>query len=195
MKYKSDFSFSTSKRRTYDLHHKAIGGMLKFGIDMTWLDISFTRYEKGKKLSLASLSQSLMGNVTNGTFANFSDYFNAADKKALSDMSGDNLTDLVNRIDLGKFQISANILAVGPNVRIAPFYPIGSRFLDKIKIGAYAHYIPTYSALIFTDGESDPVVCGGYMSCWRYGATLSFGTFGIGVERYMGDGNLKRWRV
>ncbi len=194
VKYKSDLSFSFSTRKTYDLHKKAIGGMLKFGLDLTWLDINVTRYEKGKGLSMESLSTDLLGNVTSGMFNSFEDYFNAADKQALSGNLDDmDIIDIMNRIDVGKFQVSANILAIGPNIRVAPFYPIGLKWLDKIKIGVYAHYVPTYSALILTEKESDPVVCGGYMSCWRFGANLTIGRIGIGVEHEMGDGTLKKW--
>lgn len=193
VKYKSDLSLSVSKRHTYDLHRSAIAGMVKIGLDVSWFDVSVARYEKGKGLSLGDLSQSLMGNVTSGVYGSFEDYFNTADNKALAASDHQGLSDIINRVDLGKFQISANVVGIGPSVRVAPFYPIGKRWLDKIKVGFYFHYLPTFSALVFTSENEDPVVCGGYMSCWRYGGNITFGRIGIGVEHQWGEGKLKKF--
>lgn len=195
VKYKSDFAFSLSQRRTYDLHSNAIGGMLKFGIDLNWFDINVARYAKGKGLSLSSLAQNLMGNVTSGTYGTFDDYFDAADRSALAASDKQDIADVLNRIDLGKYQVSATIVGVGPSVRVAPFRALGKSWLDRIRVGVYAHYLPTYTALIFTCEDEDPVVCGGYMSCWRYGGNISFGRIGVGVEHQWGKGKLKKFKA
>ena len=193
VKYKSDFSFSLSQRHTYDLHKEAIGGMVKIGIDLNWFDISVARYAKGKGLSLNSLAQSLMGIVTSGPYDSFEDYFDAADQSALAASDREDVSDILNRIDLGKYLISATIVGVGPSVRVAPFKSLGKAWLEKFKVGVYAHYLPTYSALIFTSEEEDPAVCGGYMSCWRYGGNITYGRVGIGIEHQWGKGKLKKF--
>ena len=76
-------------------------------------------------------------------------------------------------------------------MRVAPFYPIGKKWLDNIKVSAYFHYVPTYTALIFS-GDDNTTVCGGYISNWRYGLNLSIGRIGIGFEQQWGEGNLKK---
>ena len=43
VKYKSDFGVSLSSGKTYYLHKKPIAGMIKFGLDWTWLDINYAK--------------------------------------------------------------------------------------------------------------------------------------------------------
>lgn len=40
---KSDFGVSLSNGKTYYLHKKPIAGMIKFGLDWTWLDINYAK--------------------------------------------------------------------------------------------------------------------------------------------------------
>ena len=42
-KIKSDFGVSLSSGKTYYLHKKPIVGMIKFGLDWTWLDINYAK--------------------------------------------------------------------------------------------------------------------------------------------------------
>lgn len=44
-KQKSELGFAFTSGRTYFLHGKPIAGMLKVGIDATWADINYTKYE------------------------------------------------------------------------------------------------------------------------------------------------------
>lgn len=41
--FKSDFGVSLSSGKTYYLHKKPIAGMIKFGLDWTWLDINYAK--------------------------------------------------------------------------------------------------------------------------------------------------------
>ena len=194
VKYKSNLSIGLSKRHTYELHRKPIGGKLMIGIDVTWTDITFSRYEKGKGLSLNGIVSSLSGNVANGTYSNFDDYFNQAYSSAQSPEEHEDFNAAINRLDIGKYQIDASVIGVGPSVRVAPFYPSDKSWLEKIKVGGYFHYVPTMTTLLFT-GNDETLVCGGYVGRWRYGVNLSFGRFGIGFEHTWGSGKLKKWKV
>lgn len=44
LKWKSDYGFSLAVGRTYYLHKKPILNMIKFGLDATWIDISYAKY-------------------------------------------------------------------------------------------------------------------------------------------------------
>lgn len=42
----SDFGVSLSNGKTYYLHKKPIAGMIKFGLDWTWMDINYAQYSQ-----------------------------------------------------------------------------------------------------------------------------------------------------
>lgn len=48
LEWKSDLGFSFGIGRTYYLHKKPLFNMLKFGLDATWLDISYAKYSQPK---------------------------------------------------------------------------------------------------------------------------------------------------
>lgn len=92
------------------------------------------------------------------------------------------------RLDIGKYQISYSMFGIGPILKLAPF----GKHSTSLKLSGYFHYLPTLSALVFS-GDEKSVVCGGYMSNWRFGASISFGRIGIGAEHLWGEGELKKW--
>ena len=186
VKYKCNFTVGLTKRHTYYLHKKAIANMVKFGIDACWFDISFTQYAKGKGL----WNDDMAGNVTTGTYANYEEYFKAADEKALDE----NSSDIFSRMDLGKYQIMLSVLGIGPSVKVAPFYYLNKPFFDTMKLGFYFHYVPSFTTLVFT-GDDDSTVMLGYMGCWRFGGNLSLGRFAFGIESQWGSGTLKRGKI
>ena len=198
LEYKSDFAFGIFKRKTFNLHKYPIADVLMFGLDVNFLEVSVARYAKGKGLSLGNLAGNLTGTITSGNYASFDDYFNDAYNQAPDEGLDDiDVGGMLNRLNVGKFQITAHVVGIGPSVKVAPFGAGLNSTLSKIKLTGYFHYLPTYSALVFTgDGDDeDPTVCGGYMSCWRGGASLQYGRIGIGVERFWGSGNLKKLKI
>lgn len=197
IEYKSDFAVGIFKRKTFNLHKYPIGDVLMFGLDLNFIDINVARYAKGKGLSLGSLTNSALGNVTDGNYSSMDDYFNDAYNSAPDENSDEeDINGMLNRLNVGKYQINAHILGIGPSVKWAPFGAGLNSSLEKIKLTAYFHYLPTLSALVFTsDGDEDNTICGGYMSCWRGGLSLQYGRFGVGVERFWGSGNLKKWDI
>lgn len=50
-RWKSDFAFMLNSGRTFYLHRRPIGGMVKFGIDVTYLEVSYAKYSSGTRLS------------------------------------------------------------------------------------------------------------------------------------------------
>lgn len=188
LKLKSDLAFGFSKRRTYYLHSKPIAGMVKIGLDVTWFETYIARYAKGKGISLGNM----MGNITSGTYDNYDDYFNAADKAALNEEEVGNLSGLMNSIDVGKWQGNFSMLGIGPSVKVVPFYALNKSALDKLKVTAYFHYVPTYTVFLRT-GDEDTSASGGYLGQMRYGLNLSFGRIGIGVEHQWGKGKLTNY--
>ena len=151
LQFKSQFAVGLTKRHTYYLHRKAVGGFMKLGLDVTWAELFFSRYSKGEKISI----DNIIGN---------------------------------KRLDIDKYQISYSMFGIGPTIKLAPF----ARHSTSFKLSGYFHYLPTLSALIFS-GDKKSVVCGGYMSNWRFGASISFGRIGIGAEHLWGEGELKKW--
>ena len=190
LKLKSSFALGISKRRTFYLHSKPIAGMVKIGLDATWLEVFAAKYPKGKGESTGNI----MGNVTEGTYNSYDDYFNAADKAALGDREVANLEGLLNTIDVGKWQLNFSALGIGPSVKVVPFYALHKPVLDKIKLTAYFHYVPTFT-LFMLNGGGDTSLCisGGYLGQMRYGLNLSFGRFGIGFEQQWGKGKLTNY--
>ena len=181
LKYKSNLSLSVAFRRTYYLHEKAIKGMMKFGLDVSFFDFTYARYAKGKGVSLGNL----MGNVTEGTFDNYDDYFSQADENALGARTDGMGNDILNNINIGKHSFTFG-LAVGPSLKIAPFYPLNKRSLDNLKVTLYAHYVPSFSGIAMMGDDTQ--FSGGYMGMWRYGINLSYSRIGIGIEHYKGKG-------
>ena len=191
-KYKSSVAINVSMRRTFYLHKKALGGMAKFGLDLTLMDMSMAMYAKGKGFigSIKDAIGGATGNTASGTFDNFDDYFNTAKDNALSNYNGDDNDDDefdFSSIDVGKMQFSVGTLGIGPSIRIVPFYPLNKPALDKIKLTLYFHYQPTFTLVAFTGDET--FVNGGYVGMWRYGANLAYGRFGIGIEHSWAKNN------
>ncbi len=197
IEYKSSFSIGILKRHTYNLHKYPIGDVLMFGLDLNWFEMNVARFEKGKGLSLGNMMNSVAGNVTSGNYSTFDDYFNDAYQSAPSENDEDeDFNGALNRLNVGKYQLNAHLIGIGPSVKWAPFGAGMNSTLEKIKLTAYFHYLPTLTALVFTgEGDDENTFCGGYMSCWRGGASLQFGRFGVGVEHYWGSGNLKKWKI
>lgn len=165
VKYKKSFSIGVSFRRTYFLHDKAIANMMKFGLDVSFFDLTYARYAKGKGSSLGNV----LGNVTEET----------------ADGVGN---DFLNSINIGKHSITLGV-AVGPSLKIVPFYHLNKKALDKLKVTLYGHYVPSFCGVAMM-GDGNKSFSGGYMGMWRYGINLSFSRIGIGVEHYKGKSKL-----
>lgn len=114
-----------SGRNIY-LHRKAIGGFLKFGLNID-VNINYVNFAKGS--------------------GKFSDIMNPGD----SDIDyGDE--DGETSVSLGRHYLTAG-MAVGPTATFAPFYASNSRSLAALKFRPYFHVVPSYATYIISDEE------------------------------------------
>lgn len=191
-KYKSNLAVSLSKLRTYYLHSKPIADMIKFGLDVSWFDISYARYEKGKGIN-GALSN-LTGTVTDGTYNDMDDYFNHAYGSASSYTDDDVNIDMAwDRINLGKHSLTYN-MGIGPSIKVVPFYALNKAALDPIKASLYFHWLPGATGIIFT-GDDINASYGALLKHYAFGFNLSYGRFGIGVEHRWGSAKLNNWQA
>lgn len=191
-KFKSQWSFALGKRRTYYVG-PAVLNMLRFGIDASWMDMTVSRFEKGKGINsmMSDMMGSMTGNITGGNYGDMNDYFDDAWNSA-SDNNDDmgEEDDFLNRISLGKYRFTYS-LGVGPSVRIAPFSLLNNSFLNKIKVAGYFHWTPGFQMLIFTGDDEDPQFSyGAMMRSFNIGMNISIGRFGIGVEHRWGKSKM-----
>lgn len=117
--YKSQFGIALGRTRTFTLG-PALLGMLRFGVDATWMDLSYAKFKKGAELPALD-----------------------------DDASGDLVEGLVNRVELGKHRLAYNV-GVGPCVKFTPLSKLPVPVLKGLKVGAYIHWKPGYQLLMFS---------------------------------------------
>lgn len=137
-KLKSEFGASMSWGRTYYLHKKPLLGMIKFGLDASWVDMSFAKY------STINLENSL------GTRSIWDG----------NDYDEDYDEDLDLELELGYYQLEIG-MSVGPSVTINPidhlkvnayfhFTPSASMiFLDDNISTSYASFFNVGAAVSY----------------------------------------------
>lgn len=124
-KLKSEFGASMSWGHTYYLHKKPLLGMIKFGLDASWVDMSFAKY------STINLENSLgTRSIWDGN-----DY----------DEDEDYDEDLDLDLKLGYYQLEIG-MSVGPSVTVNP--------IDHLKVNAYFHFTPSASMIFLDDNIS-----------------------------------------
>ena len=157
MKWKTKGSFFIQKGRTSYLHSKPIAGMIKFGIDYGFLDVTYS------KLELKEVSYSNEG----GTRA--SDGF---DDIVSGDPDGDIGISELTGIDLGMHKIDY-ALHVGPSISVNPW--------NKLIATAYFHVMPTASSIIQNDNFSY-----GFGCMMAAGVSVAYKAISLGVEGVWG---------
>jgi hypothetical protein len=164
----SKFGFMIRKDHTYFLHKKAIGNVVKIGIDAIWSDVTVTKYDTGEHTK---------------------DWFNSFDLD-LDDYLDDELDDVSDykKYNIGLWTINYS-LGIGPSVTIAPFAnsSSGIRFL-KVKL--YGHFKPTYSILIVSD-DNDTDAQSGYCSMFDFGGRISYKIISLGIDGSWGNGKFE----
>ena len=157
MKWKTNGSFFIQKGRTSYLHSKPIAGMIKFGIDYGFIDVTYS------KLELKEVSYSNEG----GTRA--SDGF---DDIVSGDPDGDIGLSELTGIDLGMHKIDYS-LHVGPSISVNPW--------NKLIATAYFHVMPTASSVIQNDNFSY-----GFGCMMAAGVSVAYKAISLGVEGVWG---------
>lgn len=156
MEWKTDYAISLQKGKTAYLHSRPLWGMVKFGIDYGYMDLSYAKL-KLKSIGGANSSKSA------GTRSTGSEGF---DDIVSEDPSG-SITDMLG-IDLGmhKFEYGWH---VGPSVSVNPW--------DHLIIAAYFHAMPTFSGILENDEFSY-----GFGCATSAGISVAYKSIAIGVE-------------
>lgn len=157
MKWKTNGSFFIQKGRTSYLHSKPIAGMIKFGIDYGFIDVTYSKLEL-KEISYSGES---------GTRA--SDGF---DDIVSGDPDGDIGISELTGIDLGMHKIDY-ALHVGPSISVNPW--------NKLIATAYFHVMPTASSIIQNDNFSY-----GFGCMMAAGVSVAYKAISLGVEGVWG---------
>lgn len=156
---KSTFSISLAKGTSYMFPSKPIAGILKFGVDVTWFDLTFSKY---KKRNLGANGW-LVPDVGQGS----SDY-----------------EDWEKYADLGRMSLNVGVFGIGARASVAPFsaFDNQARFL---RASLYFHYQPTCSAyLVSEDDEAEGSYA--YLGMYRFGGCIHYRRVALGVEGYWG---------
>lgn len=167
--YKSQASFGLTFGKTFYLHKKPLAGLVKFGLDWTWMDLSYARYKKGSGFDM----NGLLGNL--GDYEDWDDW----------DDWDDEDEDLSDRLNVGMHQLEYG-MGIGPSVTVTPFRPLGIDALNYVKVSAFFHWQPSYSAVINSeDGETN--LNHGYCNFFKFGLGLSWKVLTIGYEHRWGS--------
>lgn len=137
--WKSRLAVGLTLGKTFYLHKKPLFGMVKFGIDWSYLDLNFGMYEN--KYSLPDMSYG------NGHY-----YYPGGGDNDSSDEEYEDDSDDWYQVELG--------MQVGPSVTVNP--------VDHLKVSAYFRYAPCASILYMNEEVSANYasffVCGGAVS-------------------------------
>ena len=185
---KSKYGVSISIGHTYYMPRKPILGMIRFGIDCTWLDLNYGYFDNKEE-------------------ANQQDYGMKGQIKEYINYSGEKI-DLTTAFPGEKLyepmrfghHISAGI-GVGPSVTVNP--------VGDLKISGYFHVVPTYNCmLVKTDklevwqsyddqnkynkgSYRNTEILHGFTLMTKFGASIAFKAISLGVESRSGSGKMR----
>ncbi len=152
MEYKSKVGVLFEMGKTFYLHKKPIANLMKVGIDWSYLNLSFAKYEDGKGVNIPSIPS-----------------YDDDDYNADTDID----------IDLGVYSLAAG-MSVGPSVTFAPFYNIG-KGLQHILAQTYFHVTPSYTGILLSK-DNDSEIKSGYTTYFNLGLNVSYKKISIGYE-------------
>lgn len=124
--FTSNYGFSITNSNTYFVHKQPIAGMIKFGIEATWFDITYVNYKANP-----DWSEFMKGDDTGNKFP-----------------IGD---DELNDPNLGSHQIDTG-LGIGLSANIAPF----SRFDNSarhLRAKIYGNFLPSFSMMLISEPD------------------------------------------
>lgn len=159
MTWDNEFAFFIQQGKTIYFHSKPLWGMVKFGLDYGFMDLSYTKLKlktDGFSDSSSSDPETNPGSNSNGGF----------DEIESEDPDG-SISSLLG-IDLGMHKIDYG-LHVGPSISVNPW--------DHLIVAAYFHVMPTASCII--ENEAFSFAGGCAMSA---GVSVSYKALSVGVE-------------
>ncbi len=162
MDWEPDFAVSVQNGRTAYFHKKPLGGMVKIGLDYSFLDITYS------KLNLKHIESAEVGDNTSiPSDPSVSDGF---DEIVSDDPSGSILSAVGFNIGMHKID---ETLSVGPRIAINP--------VDHLMIGAYFHGGFTMSGIYENENFSY-----GFGYTLSTGLCVSYKVIGFGFEYLCG---------
>jgi len=162
LKWKSDFGASFQMGRTYYLHRKPLGGMVKFGIDWVCIDMNYAKY-----------SPAFSGEALENQNSSEGGPSGAANEKGFEDFGQDGYrSENGLEFDLGCHQFETS-MQVGPSVTVNP--------VKYLMVNGYFRYAPSFSGVLLDDEFH-----GGFASFFTAGGLISWKAIGLGVEARWG---------
>lgn len=148
---------------TYMLHKKPFFGMMRIGLDVTWMDFNYYNHQGGKGITVT---------VPPDTWDPDYDYDQDYD------------------IDLGthKFEIG---MGVGPSVNLAPFSTRADG-LKFLRFAVYFHLTPSLSMVAMSD-DGENALYGACAIFMNYGLKINYRSIGFGVEGRTGSATYDAW--
>lgn len=171
MDWEADYAVSVKNVRSLYFHKKPLGGMVKIGLDYSFLDITYS------KLNLKHIESAEVGDNTDNTSIpsdpSVSDGF---DEIVSDDPSGSILSAVGFNIGMHKID---ETLSVGPRIAINP--------VDHLMIGAYFHGGFTMSGIYENENFSY-----GFGYTLSTGLCVSYKVIGFGFEYLCGKVKYKQ---
>lgn len=164
--FKPNYGFSLGLTKTYLLHSKPIAGCLKFGLEVSWFDISYTNYKANP---------------------DWSKYF-AQDNPFGSYLDPDFEPD-IEIPNLGSHQLDAGV-GIGISANVTPFFWSESSNLRAIRAKLYGNFLPSFSAVIISE-EDDTRWNTAFVPYYTIGGQLQWKALAFFVEGRWGSANYK----
>ena len=155
--FSPNYGANLSINKTYFVHKNPIAGFLKFGVDATWMDITYINYTASPDWS---------------DFIGYDPDF---------DYGNDNL----DQPNLGSHQIDL-ALGVGLSATFAPFFRQDNS-LNQLKAKVYCHFLPSFSMMLISEPDDTrfnyafvPYVTAGIQISWKAIGIFLEGRWGSG---------------
>ncbi len=159
---KSKYSFFMTKGTTYRFPKKAIGGLVKIGIDAVWFDIQFSKFKSP-----------------------YSDLDWSSDIIETEDPDDEPELD----INIGRMAFSTG-MGIGPNVSVAPFALTSIKGLQPLRASIYFHYAPTMQIYAKSQG-GDIELSTAFCNMMNFGGNISYRAIALGIEGRWGKSKFK----
>ena len=159
MTWKTEFAVSLQRGKTAYFHSKPLWGMVKFGIDYGFMDLSYAKL----KLKTAGTATASSSTPATSPGPNPDDGFD----EIVSDDPSGSLLSLAG-VDLGMHKFEYG-LHVGPSISVNPW--------KGLIVAAYFHALPTASGILENDSFSY-----GFGCALSAGASVSYKAISVGVE-------------
>lgn len=156
IKYKSNMGVSMTWGKTWYLHKKPLFGMMKIGLDWSWMDFNYVKYSSVEEKS-----------VYNDGFGGSNGW---EDSWGYDEPFGDSWDMEEEDFDLefGCHQLEYG-MQIGPSITVNPIH--------HLKVSTYFRFQPSMSLMLLDDE-----VYYGFVPFFNFGAAVSWKAISLGVE-------------